>query len=169
MRRSIKIEMTTIEKWARSTNYERRMIAAELPIPGVILEKLAKDESCRVRWTVALNPNTPVGALKRLAEDENPSVRRNVVCNAKLPENILGKLAKSDFDEGVRENATERIGSLKILDELSSDESAAIRGAVARNPKAPKKVLARLAKDSSRSIREDVAKIQMFKKRCLKD
>ena len=68
-------------------NYHQKLKAAANPnTPIHILEALATDEYCSVRWRVAENPNTPIPILETLATDKDCGVRYEAAMNPRATE-----------------------------------------------------------------------------------
>jgi hypothetical protein len=87
---------------------------------------MANDTTARVRYGVALNPNTSEIALASLARDASRDVRAMVARNPSTPE--------------------------ALLDELARDSRSHVRVSLARNPACPQRLLRRLLQDSDGDV-----------------
>lgn len=107
-------------------------------------------------YGVTYNPNTPGSVLGELAEHEEPYVRTSVAVHPRTPVTALRELA-SDREPGVRRATAQCVCDAGILEELSKDELAPVREAVATNAHTGAGVLRRLAEDTVGYVREAIA------------
>ncbi len=101
------------EEWLRViTKYPDAKVSviSNKNVPISVLTLLAKDESPRVRFEVAMKRKAGDDLLKMLAHDGNEGVRQRVVCNAKTPLSALRTLEKDEVGE-IAEVAKKRIQS----------------------------------------------------------
>jgi len=82
----------------------REWVVANKTVPLDILEKLANDESERVREAVAMKRKLSISLFRKLAKDSHFSVRQRIACNKKTPREILMSLI-DDEDKSVKEAA----------------------------------------------------------------
>lgn len=94
----------------------RALLAGKKSADGVLLGKLASDESVLVRLTVAENPNTPVEVLERLSEDSDKEVRRAAL-------GVRG-VEKENIEENYR--ARLKVNAGNVLDNVQAGEKTAI-------------------------------------------
>lgn len=87
----------------------RQLVARHAAAPHV-LERLARDPSRDVRFTVARNPRTPPAALERLASDPERAVRQALVRNPATQPALLVRLA-ADAHPKVRAAVARRSGA----------------------------------------------------------
>ncbi len=90
-------------------------------------KKAALEEAARIRWLLAINPNTPPPVLEHLARDVHPTLLERVADN---PRTHFTTLAR-----------------------LSTHEEAQVRASVAENPNASIKTIWRLVRDPNPDVR----------------
>jgi hypothetical protein len=90
-------------------------------------KKAALEEAARIRWLLAINPNTPPPVLEHLARDTHAALLERVADN---PRTHFTTLAR-----------------------LSTHEEAQVRASVAENPNASIKTIWRLARDPNPDVR----------------
>ncbi|MEO5930142.1 MAG: hypothetical protein ABIR47_09425 [Candidatus Kapaibacterium sp.] len=79
-------------------------------LPTSVLMVLAKDDSWRVRCTVAKKRRLEPSIRELLSKDENEAVRRGIAYNQKTPREILAKMVNDpvpDIAERVRKRLAE--------------------------------------------------------------
>ena len=116
------------------------------------LKKLAKKGNLDVKLRVALNPNTPDDSLQRLSRE--PTLRYYLVFESEAPSQIIRAVAIDERSTipmlvaaGGHKNAT-----IDVLDALSGHSEAAVRRAVAGNPRVQQEILNRLANDETSQV-----------------
>ena len=122
-----------------------------------ILNNLAENENCNVRWAVAGNKNTPIEFLAVLAQDEERGVREQIALNASTSAELLAVLANDDVYEVRTAVAINGNTSADVLAMLAKDKYFFVRCAVAENENTPKETLAVLADDCYLGVRQNVA------------
>ncbi|KAF3888683.1 MULTISPECIES: HEAT repeat domain-containing protein [Nostocales] len=130
----------------------RKGVAFHPNTPQVILERLAQDESWRVKTAVALNINTPSWVLEQLAQNETEPVCEAVACNPHTPGIVLEKLCEVGYCTHCSLIAEHPNTSANILEKLATNFQG-IREGVARNSNTPVSLLLKLAQDACEGIR----------------
>lgn len=119
------------EELATLDQTERKRLARDAETSGEILAQLATDPSEYVRWAVAANPSTPAETFAALQS----------AARAEAEQVLSGPAEAEDLINLARNPATPS----DVLTRLSTDESIAVRGYIADNPKAPSSVLSAFA------------------------
>ena len=156
----------------------REEVAENANTSPKLLAQLAQDPNEDIREAVAENANTSPKLLAQLAQDPNEGVREAVAGNESTPQDILTRLA-DDEDDDVRDAVADnertplevkallRSGELaseheasksqETLARLARHTNAEQRKRVAMNVRTPPRVLADLAEDQDKAVREEVA------------
>jgi uncharacterized protein (DUF2336 family) len=129
---------------------ERRQIADDADTHPEVLYFLAKDADATVRRAVATNKATPVQASALLAHDKSIDVRMALA--ARLVELLPGLSAEKHSQ--LYAYAVQALGVLAQDEVLKIRE--ALSSALKDHPKAPPKVVGRLAKDIEREVSEPI-------------
>jgi hypothetical protein len=91
---------TTLCDLSESKYEEKRITSASHPLcPVHCLEMLMADESYKVRYCVATNPNVTLHILKKLCEDENKEVMKVAKENYVNKLYFSSKNEKTDFED----------------------------------------------------------------------
>ncbi|MBM2614843.1 hypothetical protein JIG36_04635 [Actinoplanes sp. LDG1-06] len=135
-----------------------RVAAAAHPDATVeVLGSLAADPSGRVRRIVAGRERTPVETLRALAGDPDAGTREAVAANVRTPGEVLVALA-GDRRYEVRYAAVGNPAAGDAVREtFCSSPYEDARLMLAQQPGLPSAVVARLARDPARAVREFVA------------
>ena len=139
----------------------RRAVASRLDLPPAVVSALAADRDPKVRATVAARPGLPAELRRRLAEDPAEGVRDSarVGEGTTLPFGLKPPLAHSEamaLDASPVRRAWVALNSELSRDlwrHLAADGDAGVRRALAFNPVADPRGLARLAADSDPLVR----------------
>ncbi|MEW5890922.1 MAG: hypothetical protein AB1768_18215 [Pseudomonadota bacterium] len=136
----------------RAAPPDERLVAAQ----GAALRPdayavLMRDPDLRVRLALAQRPDLPAELMEFLADDRAPQVRAVVAASPKTDDATLRRLAydrEEDVRLAVAGNATAAPGVLEIL----ATSTAAVRAAVAANPRTGREVLLLLAGDEDAAV-----------------
>ncbi len=170
-----------LTQWAKKSPELHPWIAQNPSTPIDILEQLLKKSLIEVRQAVAENPNTSTAILIKLSKDQEPRVRQSVAKNPNTPENILETLAthwccNSILAQNPRTPGTalEKLADkseicdlflirhpnilpitlLKVLERLAKNSTESVRIYVARHPCTPQHTLEKLSKDKETAVRQ---------------
>ena len=88
----------------------KEWVALNKTIPLEILERLAKDEDSRVRYTVAMKRKITTKMIEELAKDPDESVRRAIVNNTKTHKYVIEQLLNDEWEE-IRIDAEKKLKS----------------------------------------------------------
>jgi hypothetical protein len=112
--------------------------------------KLAlQEEAARIRWLLAVNPNTPAPVLEHLSRDTNTPVLERIGENPRAHVTTLIKLSMHT-DSQVRAAVAENTNlSLKTVWRLARDEHADVRLRLAESYTVPLAVLRVLSEDEN--------------------
>jgi hypothetical protein len=106
-------------------------------------------ETARIRWLLAINPNTPTPVLEHLANDTSPSMLERIAENPRTSATTLSRLA-SHVNPQVRAAVAENANlSPKTAWRLAQDGSADVRLRLAESYFAPLEVLRALCSDEN--------------------
>jgi hypothetical protein len=111
--------------------------------------KATERETARIRWSLAINPNTPSPVLEHLANDNSPSMLERIAENPRASSATLTRLAchgNPQVRAAVAENANL---SPKTAWRLAQDASADVRMRLAESYFAPLEVLRTLSVDEN--------------------
>jgi hypothetical protein len=111
--------------------------------------KAAEREAARIRWLLAINPNTPTPVLEHLANDNSPTMLERIAENPRSSSATLTRLAAHGNPQvraAVAENANL---SPKTAWRLAQDASADVRMRLAESYFAPLEVLRMLCGDEN--------------------
>jgi hypothetical protein len=111
--------------------------------------KAAEREAARIRWLLAINPNTPTPVLEHLANDSSPTMLERIAENPRSSRATLTRLAAHGNPQvraAVAENANL---SPKTAWRLAKDASADVRMRLAESYFAPLEVLRALCGDEN--------------------
>jgi hypothetical protein len=121
--------------------------ARTLPKPESI--KSPEREAARIRWMLAINPNTPSPVLEQLANDNSPSTLERIAENPRTGCATLARLAHHS-NPGVRAAAAENANlSPRTAWRLAHDTSADVRMRLAENYFISLEVLRKLGNDNN--------------------
>lgn len=99
-----------LEKLSKDpSNRVRYSLTGNMKLPPEILLSMSKDEADSIRYHVAFHPNCPAEALRILAKDTDSKTRLQVAINPNCPTDVL-KILANDPDEGVSNNAKAALG-----------------------------------------------------------
>jgi uncharacterized protein (DUF2336 family) len=131
----------------------RVRLGASPECPANVLHALAADVSVTVRAAVARNSRAPAEADRILAGDADERVRML----------LARKLAGITVTLGETDQSRLRDQVFQLLTALVEDEATRVRAAIAdvvkEMPNAPKKLILRLARDTSMSVAEPVIRL----------
>ncbi|MBV8398436.1 MAG: DUF2336 domain-containing protein [Acetobacteraceae bacterium] len=131
----------------------RVRLGASPECPVNVLRALAADVSVTVRAAVAMNSRTPAEADRILAEDADERVRMLLARKLAGITVMLGETDESRLTDQV----------FQLLRALVEDEATRVRAAIAdavkEMPNAPRKLILRLARDTSMSVAEPVIRL----------
>jgi hypothetical protein len=112
-------------------------------------KKAQQEEAARIRWLLAINPNTPPPVLEHLARDTHKPLLERVAENPRAHSTTLARLSTHP-DCQVRASVAENPNaSIKTIWRLSRDENADVRLRVAESYTIPVAVLRVLAEDDN--------------------
>ncbi|MBS1952702.1 MAG: hypothetical protein JST89_00805 [Cyanobacteria bacterium SZAS-4] len=112
-------------------------------------KKAVQEEAARIRWLLAINPNTPPPVLEHLARDQSASLLERIAENPRTHVTTLAKLsthAHSQVRASVAENPTL---SIKTIWRLAKDENPDVRHRLAESYTVPVAVLRVLCEDEN--------------------
>lgn len=108
-----------------------------------------QDEAARIRWLLAINPNTPAPVLEHLARDSSFSVVERVAQHPRTHTTTLARLSTHP-DVRVRAAVAENFNlTIKTIWRLARDENPDVRLALAESYTVPIAVLRVLSEDSN--------------------
>lgn len=111
--------------------------------------RAAQEEAARIRWLLAINPNTPPPVLEHLARDHNNPLLERVAENPRTHFTTLARLSTHP-DPQVRASVAENPNaSIKTIWRLARDFSADVRVRLAESYTVPVAVLRVLAEDEN--------------------
>jgi len=111
--------------------------------------KAIQEEAARIRWLLAINPNTPPPVLEHLAKDKSVRLLERIAENPRTHVTTLARLSTHDSEQvraSVAENAA---ASLKTVWRLARDENADVRHRLAGSYTVPIAVLRVLCEDEN--------------------
>ena len=112
-------------------------------------KKAAQEEAARIRWLLAINPNTPPPVLEHLARDTHHRMLERVAENPRAHSTTLARLS-IHTDSQVRASVAENPNtSIKTIWRLARDENADVRLRLAESYTIPVAVLKVLAEDDN--------------------
>ena len=140
----------------------RMRVAQNRRLPPRLLRRFTQEGSRHVRVAVAAHPSTPLSVAMTLVDDDEPKVRVQVVRHWQLSPQLLRRLARDVSDEVRIAVATNSNTPVDVLDTLSKDRIAAVRGATAHYGGSVDaffwlNLLSNLAKDRSAAVRQAAA------------
>ena len=112
-------------------------------------KKAVQEEAARIRWLLAINPNTPPPVLEHLARDQSVTLLELIAKNPRTHVTTLAKLsthAHSQVRASVAENPTL---SIKTIWRLAKDENPDVRHRLAESYTVPVAVLRVLCEDEN--------------------
>lgn len=108
-----------------------------------------ESEAARIRWLLAINPNTPAPVLDHLAKDGSSSLLERIAENPRAHQTTLSRLANHENTQ-VRAAVAENLNaSLTTLWRLARDISADVRIRLAESYTVPIAVLRVLVTDEN--------------------
>jgi hypothetical protein len=111
--------------------------------------KEMEQEAARIRWLLAINPNTPSPVLDHLSKDGPGRLLERIAENPRTHATTLARLANHENPQ-VRAAVAENLNiSMKTLWRLARDASADVRMRLAENYTVPIAVLRVLATDEN--------------------
>jgi chromosome condensin MukBEF complex kleisin-like MukF subunit len=120
--------------------------------------KAMEREAARIRWLLAINPNTPPPVLDQLANDEATVLLERIAENPKTHHYTLARLA-NHADQQVRAAVAENANSsIKTIWRLARDTSVDVRLRVAESYYVPVTVLRVLAMDENPYVQQRAQK-----------
>jgi hypothetical protein len=112
-------------------------------------KRAAQEEAERIRWLLAINPNTPPPVLEHLARDAQSRLLERVAENPRTHVTTLARLSMHT-DSQVRASVAENPNiSLKTTWRLAKDDSPDVRHRMAESYTVPLAVLRVLAEDEN--------------------
>lgn len=128
-------------------------VATEPKVEMTLAERERKlalqNEAARIRWLLAINPNTPPPVLEHLSRDNHPPLLQRIAENPRAHVTTLIKLSMHSNAE-VRASVAENSNlSLKTVWRLARDESADVRLRMAESYTVPLAVLRVLSEDEN--------------------
>lgn len=109
-----------------------------------------RDLKMSVRWTMAVNPNTPSHVLEELMSEGAPTeLLERIAEHPRATSEILAQLAEHDDPEVRAAVADNKNASDSILAALAEDTSPDVRYSLAENPNLPLAVLKTLTEDEN--------------------
>ena len=139
----------------------RKAVAQNSSTPREILKQLLSDNAIAVRLAIAKNPDTPSEILNMLADDPYEKVRKALIKNPNIPGDAVFKLRKLlgySLESYLQKIAKEPTTSPQILAQLAKEDKRQIRNYVAQNLNTPIEILEQLAGDKSPYVRRSAAK-----------
>ncbi|HEY9678964.1 MAG TPA: hypothetical protein V6C76_13225 [Drouetiella sp.] len=112
-------------------------------------KKAVQQEAARIRWLLAINPNTPPPVLEHLSRDQSPSLLERIAENPRTHVTTLARLSAhphSQVRASVAENPTL---SIKTIWRLAQDENPDVRHRLAESYTVPVAVLRVLCEDEN--------------------
>lgn len=112
-------------------------------------KRAAEEEATRIRWLLAINPNTPPPVLEHLANEESLRLLERIAENPRTHSSTLAKLARHNNSQ-VRAAVAENTNlSIKIVWKLVRDENSDVRYRLAESYTVPIAVLRVLTEDDN--------------------
>lgn len=112
-------------------------------------KKSVEAEAARIRWLLAINPNTPPPVLEHLSNDGSTRLLERIAENPRTHTTTLAKLANHD-EAQVRAAVAENMNiSIKTAWKLARDESPDVRVRLAESYHVPVAILRILATDEN--------------------
>ena len=112
-------------------------------------EQPVEAELYRIRWAMAVNPNTPAKILDELAETASTSLLERIAENPRTSPATLCRLALHE-EVNVRAAVAENINTPEdVLWTLAGDEHPDVRYIIAENHHSPLSILERLSQDDN--------------------
>ncbi len=122
---------------------------AELTVAERERKLALQNEAARIRWLLAINPNTPPPVLEHLSRDNHPPLLQRIAENPRAHVTTLIKLSMHSNAE-VRASVAENSNlSLKTVWRLARDESPDVRLRMAESYTVPLAVLRVLSEDEN--------------------
>jgi hypothetical protein len=116
--------------------------------------KSVEAEAARIRWLLAINPNTPPPVLEHLSNDASLRLLERIAENPRTHTTTLAKLANHD-EAQVRAAVAENMNiSIKTAWKLARDESPDVRVRLAESYHVPVAILRILATDDNPYVQE---------------
>ncbi len=129
--------------------------------PVEVLEKLANDESAKVRAIVAANSCTPVINLIQLANDPDYDIKKSLVTNHNTPVEVLNRLGLEEGIFDIRNPNTPGAVLDRAVKLIQQGQGATTLENFLKHPvkgsQMPAKTLAKLANNNNSSVRYRVA------------
>lgn len=117
-------------------------------------KKSVEAEAARIRWLLAINPNTPPPVLEHLSNDSSTRLLERIAENPRTHTTTLAKLANHD-DGQVRAAVAENMNiSIKTAWKLARDENADVRVRLAESYHVPVAILRILATDENPYVQQ---------------
>lgn len=111
--------------------------------------KAVQEEAARIRWLLAINPNTPPPVLEHLARDPSSALLERIAENPRTHVTTLARLSTHE-DSQVRASVAENPTlSIKTIWRLAQDENADVRHRLAESYTVPVAVLRVLSEDEN--------------------
>lgn len=112
-------------------------------------KKAVLDEAARIRWLLAINPNTPPPVLEHLAKDQCYILLERIAEHPRAHSTTLARLSTHQNSQ-VRASVAENISlSIKTIWRLARDESPDVRLRLAESYTVPIAVLRVLSEDEN--------------------
>lgn len=112
-------------------------------------KKAVLDEAARIRWLLAINPNTPPPVLEHLAKDHASALLERIAENPRAHSTTLARLSTHN-DSQVRAAVAENVSlTIKTIWRLARDESPDVRLRLAESYTVPIAVLRVLSEDDN--------------------
>lgn len=124
-------------------------------IPVKLLELLSSHDTAVARYSVALNPNTPLPILEKLANESTP-LANHVARNPSVPIALLEKLARNP--EVWNNIARHPNVTSELLDTFKDSGELWVRKALSENPKTSSSTLDLLKDDRTYEIIEKIVR-----------
>lgn len=112
-------------------------------------KRAIQDEAARIRWLLAINPNTPPPVLEHLAKDTSVALLERIAENPRAHVTTLARLS-THWEPQVRASVAENPSlSIKTIWRLAKDDNADVRLRLAESYTVPIAVLRVLAEDEN--------------------
>jgi len=129
-------------------------LAPQAPKPVSENRKAMEEEAARIRWLLAINPNTPPPVLEHLSREQHAPLLERIAENPRTHGTTLARLA-SHQDAQVRAAAAENLNlPIKFIWKLSKDECPDVRLRLAESYIVPVAVLKVLCYDENPYVAE---------------
>lgn len=112
-------------------------------------KKAVQEEAARIRWLLAINPNTPPPVLEHLSRDQSATLLERIAENPRTHVTTLARLSTHQHPQvraSVAENPTL---SIKTIWRLAKDENPDVRHRLAESYTVPVAVLRVLCEDEN--------------------